>query len=520
MANSQTRSRKQFTGTVAERAALDTTNVRVGDTFLESDTGDEHEWFGVSWYLFRSGGAPATIGIGAGVPGDFTKLTSNTASGIINKGNLNKIKFTPRILNEHAESSREVQGIVSSGNIVGQIFKASKDNISALMLTLESAGGVVVDNFEGYADSAALQAAWVETGALATLEEVIVKTGSKAMSLPTTNVADEWERTAAPANYTDYTGTFSAYFSHAVSQQQISIYIGDGVNTKSLALSQVSPGVWQDFEVNENAMNEDGGGTTNIEAITVIGYRIVAKRTGGTVIIDDLESVPHPGSVKVKLWDMGPDVPVSTTTRIDDGTQYEKIGVAEAASYDIPLVGGKKIYHVHMFTAGINKAVPSNELLNIDHYYLFQLEYVDTDVSVYGPDTSFNTNYYENGYAFTAPDEATAITAIGDYSDLMFGIFSTQDVYFTSISWRFDAEPNGSSSIHVFLEDAGMIITDIIVDHEVSPEQEFTADVSLRPMFLEAGGKLEFYYDDDYSDSVSIVIGEATFLYAPPVVNG
>ena len=93
-----------------------------------------------------------------------------------------------------------------------QIFKASKDNISALMLTLESAQGIVIDDFESYVDNAALQAVWLESGALATLETVIVHSGIKAMSLPTSNTGDEWERSSAPQDFTDFTGTFNAYF--------------------------------------------------------------------------------------------------------------------------------------------------------------------------------------------------------------------------------------------------------------------------------------------------------------------
>ena len=65
-----------------------------------------------------------------------------------------------------------------------------------------------------------------------------------------------------------------------------------------------------------------------------------------------------------------------------------------------------------------------------------------------------------------------------------------------------------------------MSITDTVVDHEIKPEQEFTDDLSLRPMFLGSGGKLEFYYNDDHTDAVSQVIGEVRFLYEPPTVNG
>ena len=461
-----------------------------------------------------------------GVPSGFYKVTANTGASNIQKGNLNKIKFTPRILNEHSESSREIQATVTSTNIVGQVFKASKDNISALMLTLESAAGIALDDFESYADSAALQLEWVKSGTSeATLEETIVKTGSKAMSLPCSLIDGVWTNTITSTDYTGFTGSFDAYFTETFAKLKVSVFIGDGTNTKSLQLAQANKDIWHKYEILESAMSEDGGTPTDVTAITKIGFRVDLKDIGSVCIIDNLIATPPPGDVRIKLWDMGETKPEIGVTSIDDGTQYTQIGAALAASYDMPLLGGFRFYHIHNFTAGIDKSVPSNELLNIGHYYIIQLEYVDTDVSVYGPDTSFSIQYYENGFAFTAPDEATAISAPTDpadntYSDLMFGIFSTQDVYFTSVTWRFDATPNGNSAIHVFLESPSMEITDVVVDHEISPEDTFTTDLSKRPMLLEDGGNLEFYYNDDHSDSVTKVIGEAKFLYEPPKVNG
>jgi len=520
---SEIRSQKVFTGTKADRLALPTSNLVHTDAYLESDTGDEWEWSGESgdWYQTKAGGVATTLGAGSGVPASFTKETANTGSSNISKGNLNKINFIPRVLNEHVESSREVQGVITSSNIVGQIFKASKDNISALMLTLESAAGIALDDFESYADSAALQAAWVESGSnLATLEEVIVKTGNKAMSLPTVTVDDEWVDTITSTDYTEYTGSLDAYFSRGYSQQKVSIFIGDGTNTKSFQLTQSAANSWDHYEIDEVAMTEDGGGTTDITAITKIGFRVDDRHGGSECIIDNLTATPPPGDIEIKLWDMGATLPAAGVASINDGTQYDRLGAALASSYIMTLEGGKKVYHIHMLTAGTDKWEPATEQLTVGNYYLVQLGYVDTDVSVYGPDTSFSTNYYENGYAFTAPDEATAITAIGSYSDLMFGIFSTQDIYIITTSWRFDAAPNGSSGVHVFLEDKNMVITDVVVDHAVSPEQRFSIDTSMRPMLLSDGGKLEFYYNDDHTDSVTKVVGAIKFLYVPPTVNG
>lgn len=470
------------------------------------------------WASSQSGGAISVNTLGSS--DEYTSITTNSSEVKIAKGQLTKVAIQARIGNENVESSREVQGVVSNGNIIGQIFKASKDNITALMLTLESAAGVVVDNFESYNNDAELQTAWPSTGALPTLETTTVFNGTKAMSLPTTNNLDEWQTAAAPTDFTDFTGTFKAFFSHPFAQQQIAVFIGDGTNTKSFLLAQDSANTWGNFEVNEKAMTEDQAGTTNIAAITEIGYRVILKRTGGTVIIDDLTSVPPPGDVEIKLWDMGVTLPASTVDSINSGTQYTKIGDALEASFTLNLLGGVRLYHIDEFTCGADKSIPTNELLNTDHYYIIEVKWIDTDVNVYGVDTTFGINYYQNGYAFTAPDEATAITQIGEFSDLMFAILSTQDIYITKAGWRFDAPPNGDSEISVFLEDNEMKVSDVIIDREHSPEQSFTSDLSLRPQFLVDGGKLEYYYNDDYTDNVSKVNVEMQYFYIPPVING
>ena len=458
-----------------------------------------------------------------GVPNEFTKITSNASTVLISKGGQNKIDFFPRIINEQQESAREIQSTITSTNTVNQIIKISKDNMSALLVNLESAASVSIDDFESYANSAALQAAWIATGALATLETVTVFAGSQAMSLPTTNVLDEWERTSAPQDYTGYTGAFRAYFSHVFSQQKLAVYIKDSVgNNKSFTIIQEAANAWCNCSVNESAMVENPANTldTDITDITKIGYRVITKKLGGTVIIDDLASIPPGGEVEIKWWNMGSEIPVPGVTSINDGVQYDQIGGAAASSYFLQLLGGKRTYHIEEFTAGLDKAVPGTKVLTVNNYYLLELKYVDTDVSVYGADTSFNNNYYTNGFACTAPDEATPITAIGEFSDLMFGIMSAQEVYFTKVGWRFNAEPNGNSSIIVVLEDINMDVTDVVIDHEAAPEQSFDTDISLRPMHLDVGGKLEFYYDDDPLDSVTNVRGEVQFLYVPPVVNG
>lgn len=458
------------------------------------------------------------------VPQGFTKMTANTLPYNISKGDLNKLRIRPQVLNEACESSSSPTGVVSSGNIVGQIFKASQDNINGLYLTLESANITSVDNFEGYIDSAALQAAWVATGALALLETTIVKATPNAMRLPTVTAGDLWTKTIPAADLTEYTGSLWYRQSSSFTAQKVRVFVGDGTNTKSLSLPVNAANTWKLFSISIDAMVEDGAGTTNVAAITQIGFRVEKKDPGSYCVIDTISYTPPPGSVELKLWDMGTTLPESGVTSIDSGDQYVTIGdlalTTPAASYEIQLIGGKSLYHLHKFAAGVALENPANVLLNVDHYYILALEYIDTDVTAYGPDPSYAVNRYTNGYAFTAPSEAAAITAVGVYSDLMFGIFSTANVYITKASAKADASPGSGASYYSFVEDEHMDITDVIHTHGFSIPMEQTLDLGERPPLLRKGGKFEIYYKDDFADAVSQIWFGMQYFHEPVTVHG
>jgi len=477
-----------------------------------------------------------------GVPNTHTKISSNGVVNFITKGQLNKIKVRPAILNEHAESSREIMDVVESGVIVGQIFKASQDNINGIGLTLESAAGSPLDDFESYADSAALQVEWVEGTNPALLETTIVKTGDKSMNLPLDVLADTWTDTVTSVDYTDFTFDLDFYQTvlFGLGGADVSFFVGDGTNTKSITLPVNEINSWEHFDININALSEDGGGTTDVTAITKIGFRVDRKRAGQDAYVDNLTATTPPGSVQIKLWDMGTTLPVGdgASFSLADATQYTTLGDVGLngnttfSEITLALQGGKRLYEVKTFAAGPALEMPSNVVLTPNNYYAITLHYVDTDVSVYGPDTTFSTDYYENGYAFSTVGEASGnkITTIpgaagsGAFSDLMFLVYSTQDVYITTFVQRIltstgaEATP-GNANVNVFVEDSGMVVTDIST-HGSGAIAEIEADHTLRPMYLEKGGKFEIYYSDDFSDDVAIIGLTMAYLYIPPTVNG
>ena len=464
------------------------------------------------------------VDTGYGVPVEYSKQTACGENYILQKGQLNNMRLRQQIQNEHAESSRNIQSTITAGNIVGQIFKASQDNINGINLTVESAAGVDFDDFESYANDAALQAAWVASDDLATLETTNPYEGTKAMRLPTVgNVGDEWARTFASTDFSGYTGEFQMYSNKEYKDVKMRVFVEDSAGNKSSGdLSQPGKDSWFKFVVPVDNLTADGVTIADLTDIVKIGYRVEKEKRDGYVIVDELISVPGPGSFAVKLWNMGATLPVSGSMSLAGGTQYTKLGDLgitgkQEGSVSVSLVGGKRAYHIDEFVAGAALEIPTNELLVPDNYYAITLHHVDTDVSVYGPNEAWD-DYYENGYAFTAPDESTNITALGPQIDIMFLIYSTQPAYVFEITTIADALPNGSSETNLYIEDTNMKRTDTLVS-SIKAVQAVTARLT-RPFYMGKGYKLEQEYNDDITDSVSSIEVVVSYYFIPPTVHG
>jgi len=469
---------------------------------------------------------PVTNTTPIGVPPEFNKLTASSGTFLIQKGQLNKLRLRPQIQNEHAESSRGVIGTVTSTNIMGQFFKTSQDNINGLNVAMRSAEAEVFDDFESYANDAALQAAWIETdaGDPAELETVVVYEGTQSMYLPgDATTGDEWYREFATTDFTGYTGTFHMQASRAYSTLKLRIYVYDSAgNTNSAPILQTGINVWEFFEFDINSLTQDGGTPADISDITRIGFRLEDRRNNSSLYIDEMISVPGPGSIHLKLWDMGTSLPTSGATSIDDGTQYENLGDfgisgTQVSEIEVGLFGGFRTYHIDEFVAGVALEIPGNELLNVDHYYALTFNYIDTNVDIYGPNAAWD-DYYVSGYSFSAPDEATAITATGANEDLMFIIYSTQGVYVNKFQQFSNAEPNGGTSTSIYIEDKNMKRTDTIMSGSKGRE---TADEDFQlPYFLEKGGKFEQEYNDDLTDNVTEMVITLQYYHDPNEPNG
>lgn len=457
-------------------------------------------------------------------PTNFIAQTSNSRQFDIGKGQLNKLRLRPAILNEHIESSREIQAVCSSTQIVGQIFRASQDNINGLICTLESAAGSTVDNFESYADTAALRVVWTNRAGAnqPILATVIVNEGTKSMLMSgATTVGSETYTTNNAVDYEDFTFGIDAYQTKQFGVSSTEFYIEDSSGyEKHLPLAVQGANSWNHFDFLESAMTEGQTNVTDVTDIVEVGFRLIVSSPTTEVYVDDISATPEPGSINLELWDMGTNLPVSGVTALSDGEKYTELGDrglnggGVATNVSVELIGGKRMYTARAFVAGPALEIPDNTLLNVSNYYAITWNYVDTAVDVFGPDTSFASNYYESGYAFTTPDTNTAITAIGTNSDCMFGIMSTQEAFLNTVVKFYDSLPGENATESVFIEDRNMRVATVIVG-ETRPQlvvEAFFRDT--RPC-ISKGSKFEVYYNDDATDSVTKGTVLMGYLFAP-----
>lgn len=474
------------------------------------------------------------------VPAIFSNVDGIGKDLFPSKGQFNLVEMRPEVINEQNSSFRSVQAVIDSSTIVGQGFKNSQDNMNGISLVFEPAeAGATHENFESYADSAALRLAWVQIGpgSPADLETTIVSpnfSSTKSMKLSLDNLLGNWANTEEAIDVSGKVIAIDWLQTDTYSRLKAELYISDGVNQASVDIVSGATNVYETFIWNISDFQPDLSNQSPVDltAIVTFGYRLLESRQNRFGYADNMILFNLPGSINSKLWNFGPTAPVGGVDSIDDSTsQYTTLGdpgIGQGtlvSQVNIPIQSSKAIYFVQDFIAGTAFELDSNVELIPNNYYLITLHYVDTDVSVYGTDPSESVDRYTNGFAFTAPNEADPITAIGPFNDIFFNIYSTQDVLFTTaLLTAHDemdefASPGNDSIFSLYVIDVDFKITTWIVKHERF-EQVLNIKSDFRAVEMEKGGKIVFLLNDDAADDVHKVNVAYSYLYKPPLVNG
>lgn len=474
------------------------------------------------------------------IPARFSLGNATGQIDFIKKGQFNKISLRPQVVNEQNSFDAQVQGVVNSSTIIGQSFRASQDNINGITLTLEPATtGSSVEDFESYADSAALQAVWTQvggTGVLAELETVIFSpnfSSTKSMKLKLDKTASDWRRSIGSTDMTNSFITLDWFQDEDFSKAQGIFYVRDGMNLAFMNIPSGERNEWETFTWNVIDFNPltNNPGQIDFAAITEIGFRVKLERPDTFGYADNIRISTMPGSVDIKLWDFGASPPVASSDSIDNGTQYTTLGdlgippATIRSEINLQVNSGKTLYFINDFIAGVAQELTGNNALTPNNYFLITINYVDTDVNVYGTDTGQSKDFYVNGFAFSAPDEATSITALGANNDIQFNIFSTLDVLVTRslLTTRNDEtlliDPGERSMLSMYVEDINIKITQYIVKHERF-ESILLFQSNFRAAELLKGGKFTIALEDDPLDDVFSLSATMGYLYIPPTVNG
>ena len=459
-----------------------------------------------------------------GVPDTFTKMTSSEEEFYIMNGQLNQFIHRPMIINEHQESGRSIRAVIDSSTMVGQIFRASQDNINSMYLTLEPTGVYTFDDFESYTTSSDLQTVWSSTGSYdPELDTTYVANGNKSMKLHAYNTGDSYYTTFTAVDFTNTVGSFNALFTKSYDSMKFKVFIKDSSgNTRSIDIVQNSVYTWRHFEFDVDAMQEEQETPTNLADIVVLGFYVEDRDYRDYMYVDDITYTSNSGNVVVELWDLGTSEPINNVTKLTDGVRYEQIGdhvTSEGMSYyNLELSSGKRIYHLHGFSCGVAQEIPVNEILKVDNYYAIVLKYNDTNVNVYG--SSGHMDLYSHGYSFTTKNNSTPILQTGANDDLMFAIFSTQDVYITRSRAVADTLPGVDANYMANVEDDNLKITDVVNSHGTFVPIQGEVDLSARPIFMPKGGKFNLDYNDDPDDDVSRITFGFQYVYEPQPVWG
>ena len=377
-----------------------------------------------------------------GVGAPFKKLSYATELKNIQKGGSNKIIVKPRVLTENLQdNNNNVQTLGGSITDVGQVFKLSSGikNIDRIHLCLEATAGgaiTVIDDFESYADTAALRVVWLSddlTNTPNTLETTIVQEGTKAMKVEVINTAsksrnDEIVKTfGTNQDWSGFDGIQFQFRNDVDSVIELHIEDDNGDGSKQ-TITVSNNGVYEFINLNFSDFIPVGAVPADLTIIKKIKFIFKTAKTGSYYVdIMELFSASAFGTVDLEIYNFGTNpTPTSLGTPLKTET--------------FDLQSGKIIYEIPINVTGLTP----NDFIGI-----VLTNPSTATVKVFGKNGS---DLYENGFAFDSSDNGTNIASTGSGDDLCFSVFALDKAIFNGI--RFVANgPTGEGKINVFIND-------------------------------------------------------------------
>jgi hypothetical protein len=239
---------------------------------------------------------------------------------IPSKGSLVQFDANLKGVNEGVFTDFEVAATASSGERMVQVFRASATCVSEAMVSLEGliTTPVVVDDFEGYASSQALQGSWVGSSpsdVAVSLNTADPAEGSKAMQVwfkASKSIGDRVTRTFSTLQ--DWGNGKHLRFSFRSDRSTIfmKVVLRDSSSRALETYFHSSDGSWGTISVAfEDFDFPDGSFDTS--KVQSLAFEVVDCPENTNVGIDGVQMINDVGSVDVGLVDFGASPP--------DGTQ-------------------------------------------------------------------------------------------------------------------------------------------------------------------------------------------------------
>ncbi len=376
---------------------------------------------------------------GQGAP--FKKLSYASELKNIQKGGKNKIKIRPRVLIENMiDDTNDVKELGAGGvTDVGQIFKLTGGikTLDRIHLTLEAiAGGAIqlIDDFESFADTAALRGTWVPndtTNSPNILETSIFQEGSQAMKCDLLNKQksknDSFIKTfGSNQDWSTFNGIQFQFRNDGNSVIEIHIEDSSGDASKQ-TITVSNQGVFEFNQLDFADFVPVATISADLSSIKKIKFFVKTAVIAPFYIdIIELFSSQSFGTVDVELHDFGTD---GSPTQLVTPTQTETIS----------LESGKKIYEIPF---EVENLTPNN------FFGIVITNASAATVKVFGKSGS---DLYTNGFAFSSTNDLD-IASTGSGDDLFFLTFALDKAIFNGI--RFVANGDtGQGKINVFIND-------------------------------------------------------------------
>lgn len=363
------------------------------------------------------------------------------------------ILWQPSVLTEnHLTVSNDVIGTVDGSTpLVGQVFKASADNVQeiALKLSASAPNPATLEDFESYANDAAIQAAWVSSDATYTqvsLDTGVFYAGSKAMKIRLDKnpraLNDKVTRTfSTNQNWSGLNTLNLAFRQEDTGKIQLRYRIIDenGHSISVLIPMVATDNTWKTYSFSLDNFTQDGGTYPNLAAVRKHEFEIVLNNNGGwkNVWIDHLVLEQDAGTLSLKLYDFGSNAePASlssgTPVTFDDGSTAKTVEGILNNPTTIRIDAEKGLF--------------GNTKLTIGNYYAIVL----TDLAVSGASVKVHgktSGGYTSGKALTSTDGS--VLTYESTGRCFFGVRSVPSSYVLR-NLRVDLNEQGGDSLLAF----------------------------------------------------------------------